>query len=207
MIIDPALDHLVYAGPDLAAAVARVAEVTGVRPVEGGPHPGLGTRNFLLGLGGRAYLEIIGPDTGRPAPERPRPFGIDELTAPALVGWALGVEPGGLDERVARARRAGYDPGEPAAMSRRRPDGTLLAWRLTPLRSGPLPFLIDWGTTAHPSVGLPVVPLRSLAIIHPAPETIRPALAALGAAVTTRAGETPALLAEIGVDGRAFTLN
>ncbi|MFC4529311.1 VOC family protein [Sphaerisporangium dianthi] len=206
-MIDRALDHLVYASPDLAAAVAWVAESTGVRPVEGGPHPGLGTRNYLLGLGGRAYLEIIGPDPGQPAPGRPRPFGIDELAAPALAGWALAVEPGRLDERVATARQAGYDPGEPEAMSRRRPDGTLLTWRLTPMLSGPLPFLIDWGTTAHPSAGLPVVPLRSLAIIHPAPEKIRPALAALGAAVPVRAGERQALLAEIGALDRVLTLH
>ncbi|WP_405139903.1 VOC family protein [Sphaerisporangium sp. NBC_01403] len=86
------------------------------------------------------------------------------------------------------------------------PDGTLSTWRLTPNRSGPLPFLIDWGSAAHPSVGLPVVSLRSMGITHPAPETIRLALAALGASVTTRPGERPALLAEIGAADRTFTL-
>ncbi|WP_214411868.1 VOC family protein [Sphaerisporangium fuscum] len=205
-MIDPALDHLVYASPDLPAAVSRIAALTGLEPVEGGPHPGRGTRNFLLGLGHRAYLEIIGPDPDQPAPSGPRPFGIDGLEAPALVGWALAVEPGRLDERAARAREAGFDPGRPAGMSRHRPDGTVLAWRLTPMRTGPLPFLIDWGDAPHPADGLPVVPLRSLEITHPEPETVRTALAVLGAAVPVRAGERPALHAELDTAHGTFTL-
>ncbi|MFD0857049.1 VOC family protein, partial [Actinomadura adrarensis] len=104
------LDHLVYAVPELEEGVAQVAELAGVAPVEGGPHPGLGTRNFLLGLGGRSYLETIGPDPEQAEPGRPRPFGIDELTGPGLVAWAMAVPSGDLDERVARARDAGHDP-------------------------------------------------------------------------------------------------
>ncbi|MFI0354749.1 VOC family protein [Actinomadura sp. 9N407] len=200
------VDHLVYAGPDLAEAVGRIAERAGVRPVEGGPHPGLGTRNFLLGLGGRSYLEIVGPDPDQPVPSRPRPFAVDTLAAPALVGWALAVEPGTLDERVARARGAGHDPGTPAAMSRRRPDGTLLAWRLTPPRTGPFPFLIDWGDTPHPAAALPVVPLDSFEITHPDPEAARAALAALGVPDAPVAEGEPGLRARIiGRDG-TFTL-
>ena len=42
------IDHLVYAVPDLAAAVAEAEERFGVRPQAGGQHIGLGTRNALL---------------------------------------------------------------------------------------------------------------------------------------------------------------
>lgn len=176
------LDHLVYATPDLDRTVAEVAELTGVRPVRGGSHPGRGTRNHLLGLGGGAYFEIIGPDPEQPAPDGPRWFGIDALTGPRLVTWAVRV--GDIAERVARARAHGYDPGDPEAMARRTPDGGRIAWQLTPpgTGSGLAPFLLDWGRTPHPSGGgLPVLGLVSLSATHPDPEAARAEWAALGA--------------------------
>jgi hypothetical protein len=196
----PALDHLVYAAPDLTAAVADVARRTGVEPVPGGPHPGLGTRNFLLGLGGSAYLEIIGPDPDQADPDTPRPFGVDDLTAPALVGWAVATSD--IDKSVARARAAGHDPGPVRDMSRRRPDGVLLRWRLTAPLPGLVPFLIDWGDTPHPAADLPVVPLASFEAVHPDPDGLRAELDALGVELTVREGSREALIARLrGPDG------
>lgn len=189
------LDHLVYAAPDLDATVERIAERTGVRPVEGGPHVGLGTRNFLLGLGGRGYLEIVGPDPAQSEPLGPRPFGVDDLAGPALVGWAVAT--GDIDAAVARARAAGIDLDDPYGMSRRRPDGVLLTWRLTPPLPGVRPFLIDWGDADHPADALPVVPLRSFVITHPDPRALRTELAALGAAPDVRTGDRAALTATL----------
>ncbi|GAA3415444.1 hypothetical protein GCM10018952_40010 [Streptosporangium vulgare] len=80
-------DHLVYATPDLYATVRELAGLLGAEPVEGGRHVGLGTRNYLLGLGGRRYLEIIGPDPDQPDPGLARPFGLDLLPARA---WSPG---------------------------------------------------------------------------------------------------------------------
>ena len=199
------LDHLVLAGPDLAQAVAWFAELTGVEPAPGGSHVGLGTANQLVGLGGRAYLEIIGPDPHQPAPAGPRPFGIDELTAPRIVTWAVATaDVAGL---VASARAAGYDPGDPAAMSRRTPDGALLEWRLTEPRvdrgGGLVPFVIDWGATPHPTTrGLPEVRLIEFSARHPEPSALRPALDALGVDLPLGRGELAALTAVVqGTDG------
>ncbi|WP_157245355.1 VOC family protein [Nonomuraea typhae] len=191
------MDHLVFATPYLRDTVHEVGRLLGVHPVEGGRHVGLGTRNHLLGLGGRRYLEIVGPDEDQPDPESPRPFGIDTLTAPRLITWA--VEPPDLDEAIARARDVGYDPGPAVPMSRRTPAGDLLEWRLTlpheGTHDGVVPFLIDWGTTPHPSGTLPEVKLAAFHAGHPDPDAVLSDLAALGAELEVRQADAPVLVA------------
>ncbi|WNI16135.1 VOC family protein [Actinacidiphila sp. ITFR-21] len=185
------LDHLVHATPDLAATVADFTARTGVAPAPGGAHVGLGTRNHLVALGGSRYLEIIGPDPGQPEPARPRPFGIDALTEARTVTWAIGTPD--VDAAVAAARAHGYDPGPAHPMSRRRPDGTLLAWRLTRSEaahpSGLVPFLIDWGATVHPTASdLPAATLVGVSATVPDPDALRPLLAAVGTSLALAAG-------------------
>jgi catechol 2,3-dioxygenase-like lactoylglutathione lyase family enzyme len=198
------LDHLVLGGPDLAAAVAWFAELTGVTPAPGGRHDGWGTANELVGLGGGAYLEIIGPDPTQPAPPGPRPFGVDDLAAPRIVTWARRTTD--LDATVAAARAAGYDPGDPVPMARRTPDGTWLEWRLTPPQpagDGLVPFLIDWGGTPHPAGrDLPETRLLEVTARHPDPDSVTPALTALGVELEVKRGELAALTAVVqGRDG------
>lgn len=185
------VDHVVYAAPDLEAAVADLESRLGVRAAYGGAHPGAGSHNALLGLGGGAYLEIIAPDPGQPDPVgRARPFGLDDLAAPRLVGWAAKAT--ALPARVAAARAAGFDPGEERAMRRRRPDGVELAWMLTtggPAEGGLVPFLIDWGETAHPSASAPSgCRLTHLRGRYPRPAVVQAALAALGVGLPVEAG-------------------
>ncbi|MDN3260476.1 VOC family protein [Streptomyces sp. CSDS2] len=191
--IPPLLDHLVLATPDLDATVADFARRTGVTPAPGGAHPGLGTRNHLVGLGGRSYLELIGPDPEQPEPAGPRPFGVDRLAAPTVPAWA--ISPPDLDEAITRARTRGVDPGPPRQMSRRAPDGTVLRWRLTDSDAGavpdPVPFLIDWGDSRHPAAsGLPVTPLLAVSASVPDPAAVRARLAALGTSLDLTEGPT-----------------
>ncbi|MEU2711666.1 VOC family protein [Streptomyces sp. NPDC007205] len=189
--VPPLLDHLVLATPDVAATVADFARRTGVTPVPGGVHPGLGTRNHLVGLGGRSYLEILGPDPGQPEPAGPRPFGVDRLAGPRTLTWA--ISPPDLDTAITAARVRGHDPGPVRPMSRRTPDGTVLRWRLTDgghaHPSGLVPFLIDWGDSRHPAAtGLPVTPLLGVSATAPDPQEVRGALAALGTGLALAAG-------------------
>ncbi|BCM70302.1 MULTISPECIES: VOC family protein [Streptomyces] len=189
--IPPLLDHLVLATPDLGATVADFARRTGVRPAPGGVHLGLGTRNHLVGLGGRSYLEIVGPDPEQPEPDGPRPFGVDRLAGPSVLTWA--ISPPDLDAAVAEARARGHDPGPVRPMSRRTPDGTVLRWRLTDggpgEASGLVPFLIDWGDSRHPAAsGLPVTPLLAVSASAPDPEEVRGRLAVLGTSLVLGTG-------------------
>jgi len=192
-----ALDHLVYGTPDLDVTVGELAAKLGVQPIAGGSHPGRGTRNALLSLGPRSYLEIIGPDPAQSEPDGSRPFGIDELTGPALVTWAIG---GDIDAALKEARKNGYEPGDPVTMQRSRPDGVVLAWRLTPPRladGGIVPFFIDWGESPHPADSAPQVTLVDFALLHPRPPDIRYTVFAVGAQVPLRTGDRTGLLAVI----------
>ncbi|MCA3302339.1 MAG: VOC family protein, partial [Roseomonas sp.] len=67
------IDHLVIGAATLEAGAAYLERHLGTRPVPGGPHPGAGTHNMLLGLGPDQYIEIIAPDPNQAPPAHPRP--------------------------------------------------------------------------------------------------------------------------------------
>ena len=199
MAASPQIDHLVVAAPDLESAVDELEQRLGVRASPGGSHPGIATRNCLLSLSETAYLEVIGPDPEQEPPAFPRPFRIDDLTAPRLVTWAIGESD--LEERIAAARAAGYDPGEIMPLSRQSPAG-LIRWRLTRREEyaagGLVPFLIDWGTTPSPALsaqqGCALIDLRGE---HPSPSEVRRMLATLDVAMDVTEGRAPALVATL----------
>ena len=192
------VDHLVYAAPDLGAAVAEVEERFGVRAQAGGKHIGLGTRNALLALGPQTYLEIIAPDPGQPEPPMPRPFGVNAVSRGGLVSWALACDD--IDAAVAAARSHGYDPGEVADGQRVGPTGTVLQWRVTlnATPGGVVPFLISWGDTEHPARSAPQgLTLEAFHVDHPDPASLAPPLMALGADVEIRPAAAAALVARL----------
>lgn len=195
-----AVDHLVYATPDLQAGIDRIEKLLGVRASPGGQHPGRGTRNALISLGAGAYLEIIGPDPDQPAPAQPRPFGIDDLEEPRLVAWA--AKGTGLEQLARDAARGGVTLGAMISGSRRRTDGVLLTWRYTDPRTvvadGIVPFFIDWGSTPHPAAsaarGASLVALRAE---HPDPQRVQNVLRHVRIDLTVEAGPRPALIAVV----------
>ena len=149
------LDHILLGCSDLDKGMDFIEQNLGVRPAVGGVHPGRGTRNALLSLGERRYLEVIAPD---PAQHELKHYtNLYELRDPRLIGWA--VHPPDI-EAVARQLRenkvefSGPDPG-----SRQRPDGKTLNWKTINLANdyhGLLPFFIEWSSdTVHPSKDAP----------------------------------------------------
>ena len=194
------LDHLIYAAPDLDEGMDSIERLLGVRPMIGGRHPDLGTRNALVAIGGEAYLEVIAPDPGLPAPARGRLFDADTFPQPALATWVLRDE--SIEAVVSRARDRGVNLGEVAAGHRRKPDGTRVSWKVSdpyamPL-DGAVPFVIAWGDTPHPSLAAPSVgTLSGLEVEHPDPAAVETALGVLGVALPVACGERFRLKATI----------
>lgn len=196
--IPAAFDHLVYATPGLERTLERLEAQLGVTPLPGGTHPAWGTRNALLPLSGTSYLEIIGPDPGRPAHQRPEIFGITRLHAPRLVTWA--VKARNLATLVAHARAHHLPLGATIPGSRQQPDGTTLRWEYTdPLQvveEGLVPFFIDWGDSPHPaSAGPPSLTLTGFRAEHPEPDALRRTLAVLGLGLAVDPGPARRLIA------------
>jgi hypothetical protein len=146
------LDHILLGCNDFDRGIALVEENTGVRPAIGGVHPGRGTRNALLSLGERRYLEIIAPD---PAQHEIVHFPqIRVMTDPRLIGWA--VHPPDIAAVAKQLRENKVEFRGPDDGSRERPDGRVLNWKTINLaddRHGLLPFFIEWSAdSVHPSV-------------------------------------------------------
>lgn len=178
-----AIDHLVYAGPDLDAAIDQIAALTGVRAEYGGRHPARGTHNALVSLGGRTYLEIIAPDPSQQRPAQPRPFGLDDHLAPGLRAWA--AAPDDLDAVLRASLTSGFDYGPVVAGQREITDGRQLTWRMTDApqdaQDGLVPFLIDWANSPHPAQGAPSgLTLAEFRLAAPDPERLDARLRLLG---------------------------
>jgi len=193
-----AVDHLVYAAADLDAGIAAIETLTGVRAVQGGSHPGKGTRNALLALGAERYLEIIAPDPAQADFTGNRIFHIDEVTEPRLVTWAAKSADVAMIASIKLPD--GSSTGTALAGSRARPDGIVLAWTFTDptveIADGIVPFFIDWGETPHPATAAPAgVVLVGLRAEHPEPEGVRALLDALGVDLPVDAGRRPGLVA------------
>jgi hypothetical protein len=128
-------DHVLIALPDLEEAVEEFEARWGLSSLEGGRHPDWGTANRIVPLGD-AYLELIAVvDRG-------------VATRSEFGHWVARAEPGPLGWAVRTDAIEAL--GLPVVDgSRRRPDGTLLSWRLAGVERAAadpaLPFFIEWG--------------------------------------------------------------
>jgi hypothetical protein len=149
------LDHIVFAaGPGgLAGTAARLSELLGEEFQDGGVHPRFGTRNRILPLTDRTYLELV-EVLDHPASDK-APFGQAVRARSELgggwLGWVVAVDDiGPLEERLGRSAVNG---------NRHRPDGTELLWKqlgVKGLQADPqLPFFVQWESNSaeHPSTG------------------------------------------------------
>ena len=191
-------DHMILGADDIDRGIAFMEERAGVRAVFGGVHPGRGTRNALLALGGQRYLEIIAPDPEQHVqswfPELPK------MREPRLLGWAM--HPDDIATLAKKVRDAGFAIQGPADGSRARPDGKMLHWksfRLEDDRGGLLPFFIEWShDSVHPSVDAPAgCRLTRFFATIPQPEYLAATYGRLAVDVGVQRGEKAQLRARI----------
>ncbi|MEM7727974.1 MAG: VOC family protein [Pseudomonadota bacterium] len=182
-----AVDHLVYAAPELDAACRQIEALTGVTPSFGGVHGHGLSHNALIGLGPDCYLEIYAPTPGT----TPTSEGADDwiefccgLDAPRLMTVCLRPD---IDmSALARRAQNGHLTMEgPDRWSRTRPDGMTLEWVLLepimPEHDFLVPFFIDWLDSPHPSGDAPQgCALHSLTYQTSQPESLEAVFRTLG---------------------------
>ncbi len=177
-----AVDHLILGAADLDQAIAWFENATGVKPVIGGVHPGRGTRNALVSLGGRQYLEILAPDPDQQGISLK--YDLKSLSAPRLIHWVAVTND--INRVVERAVSAGLKPIGPREGSRARPDGRMLKWSSVDVvnndRVTLIPFFIQWdANSSHPSQDSPAgCELQSLEMESPDPSSVLNKLGSLG---------------------------
>ncbi len=147
------MDHVSYAcEPDgLAATTERIASALGVHAVRGGVHPRFGTRNMIIPLTDRHYVEVV-EVLDHPASDK-APFGqavrARSDVGGGWMGWCVEVDDLAIfEERLGRSAVPG---------NRKFPDGRELVWQqigIKGLIADPqVPYLLKWEGDAglHPS--------------------------------------------------------
>ncbi|HEY2992990.1 MAG TPA: VOC family protein [Methylomirabilota bacterium] len=133
-----AVDHLVIAVPDLAAAVASYRDL-GFTVVAGGRHPGAGTDNALIVFRDTSYLELLGFHE----PRRDHRWWTPLSRGGGLVDFCLQTDDLAGDAKT--LRQAGVEMSELGRGDRRRPDGVEVRWIWALARGahrGVAPFLL-----------------------------------------------------------------
>lgn len=202
------VDHLVYAVPEFDSAVAAMSQALGLALTAGGEHPQLGTSNAILSLGGRQYLEVLGPTAGT-THSTAFSQSLAAQAEPDILTFAM--ESSDLDEVVARARDAGLEVESVGEGSRVTPTGERLAWRGLKFvdigLAGLVPFFIDWGTTPHPALSAAQGPrLDRLWVAHPRSDALQSIYKALGVPISVLDAQSPQIAVTISHAGRVLEL-
>ena len=150
------VDHFMWAAVDLELASAEFERLTGVHPAFGGRHMGFGTHNALVSLSNGSYMEVLALD---PEQDTGGPLGaeIALLTSPEIL--AFHIKRADLESVVSVYQEMNIAYTGPFDLSRQRPDGEVLRWRLllaeSPVYKHALPVFIDWMDAPHPSKSAP----------------------------------------------------
>jgi hypothetical protein len=135
------IDHVILLVPDLDAGGRDLRSKFGLDSIPGGRHAGHGTGNRIVPLGD-TYVELMAVVDPAEAATSPMGRWVALHTTTQLTPAALCLRTDDIDPIAAVLGEA------PESMSRERPDGSILSWRLAGLAGmlGPenLPFFIEW---------------------------------------------------------------
>jgi hypothetical protein len=205
----PEVDHIMWGVSDLDRGIAYIEDKTGLKAVFGGQHPSRGTRNALISLGERQYLEILAPDPEQPDVREGRVEVLKGLAQPRILTWAAGANE--IESIEKRVRAAGFITTGVIAGSRKKPNGTLLRWKSLAVNGHDgdvVPFLIEWNPgSTHPAFDSPKGSrLNRLNLEHPNPDKMNGFLKAMGLKTQVNRGRAPKITALIDTPKGQFQL-
>ena len=169
------IDHLVYATNNFEESIEWFEKASGIAPVFGGYHKDKGTKNALVKIGRKAYLEIIAVDPQNFQIKENRWMGLDLIEEAKLTRWAIQSDE--LSKEASALKNYNKAMGEIHAGSRETSSGAQLNWKMIlPLAEPEVelaPFVIDWEDSIHPAIDLQEgCDLLTLKFSHPNPEKI-----------------------------------
>ncbi|ALX49160.1 VOC family protein [Lentibacillus amyloliquefaciens] len=145
-----ALDHIVVAARDPEKAAEDFGKEHNITVTEGGRHANWGTYNYLAYLRNDCYIEWIGIFDETTAAKSDNPLIhllFRELAEGHEAPIQIALRTDQMDGNIKNLDELEIPYTGPVPGSRKRPDGSLLEWRmLFPEREQQvLPFLIEWG--------------------------------------------------------------
>ncbi|UFT99804.1 VOC family protein [Radiobacillus kanasensis] len=147
-----AFDHIVYAAADAENAQKEYSVKRGLLTTKGGSHEEWGTYNYLCYLYNDSYIEWLSISDEEKVSKSDNPL-IQQLYQALNQGKSGGIQfalrTTELDSFIDHFQAKGIAYEGPFEGSRKRPDGSILTWRMlfpnSDSTSETLPFLIEWG--------------------------------------------------------------
>jgi len=208
-MIVPQIDHIVYVVTDLHQGIDHIQKITGAPVSPGGQHLNRGTHNALLKIGAQCYFEILAIDKSNHAIQPPRWMGVDHISEARITRWAIrSSEDIQREARILELYRPQYGKITPG--SREIAPNQMLNWSMTEPGHhavDPVPFLIDWKDSIHPTTALPQqCELISLSLGHPNPSKVNLQLTNLNVDLVFHESDQEYIHAELSTPNGVITL-
>lgn len=145
------LDHIVFAGRDIEETSNKYSKDYALKTIKGGQHENWGTYNYLAHFSNNCYIEWLGINDVTKVEQSRNPLIkhlVHVLTKEKQGPFQFALRTNNIDKFVAHFNRENILYFGPIKGERRKPDGSLLTWRMLfptyDANEEVLPFLIEW---------------------------------------------------------------